>query len=655
MHNRLATQSSPYLLQHCQQPVDWFSWCEEAFEEAAAKDKPIFLSIGYSTCHWCHVMAHESFEDQEIADILNNYFISVKVDREERPDIDSVYMPICQSFTGSGGWPMSIFMTAQQKPFFAGTYFPPVSRQGMIGFKELLLAIAKQWRERKSSLLATADQIIDAVRKEQQSADQNSYEDRIPDQTAWHLPAHAAHLFSQSFDAVRGGFGNAPKFPLAHNLVFLLLYAKLSNDQTAAHQALFTLKQMRKGGIFDQIGYGFSRYSTDAHYLVPHFEKMLYDNALLILAYAAAYKSSGDTFFLETAEQTADYIFREMTNDDGAFFSAQDADSEGEEGRYYTWNYEEIQRVLGAERGSTFCSHYGITKAGNFEGKNIPNLLQTDRPSIDSAFASERKRLYEYRKTRASLHLDDKILTSWNALMICAMTVLYRVSGKPQYLTAAVRAQSFIEKRLTDGNLLYVSCRSNTRSVLGFLDDYAYEILALLSLYDVTSSCTYLERAKALCQEALAQFADKRGGYYLYGANNDALISCPKESYDGALPSGNSTLALCFVRLSQLAQDPLYTKAAKKQLAYLAKESAHYPAGYSVFLTALLFHTNPPEKITIVLSSEDTAGKVLPLMPLYADLTILEHETGSYKLLNGKTTYYVCKNHTCLPPVNTLD
>lgn len=655
MHNRLATQSSPYLLQHCQQPVDWFSWCEEAFEEAAAKDKPIFLSIGYSTCHWCHVMAHESFEDQEIADILNNYFISVKVDREERPDIDSVYMPICQSFTGSGGWPMSIFMTAQQKPFFAGTYFPPVSRQGMIGFKELLLAIAKQWRERKSSLLATADQIIDAVRKEQQSADQNSSENSISDQTAWRLPAHAAHLFSQSFDAVHGGFGNAPKFPLAHNLVFLLLYAKLSNDQTAAHQALFTLKQMRKGGIFDQIGYGFSRYSTDAHYLVPHFEKMLYDNALLILAYAAAYKSSGDSFFLKTAEQTADYIFREMTNDDGAFFSAQDADSEGEEGRYYTWSYEEIQRVLGAERGSAFCSHYGITKAGNFEGKNIPNLLQTDCPSIDSAFASERKRLYEYRKTRTSLHLDDKILTSWNALMICAMTALYRVSGKPQYLTAAVHAQSFIEKHLANGNLLYVSCRSNTRSVHGFLDDYAYDILALLSLYEVTGSCTYLERAKAFCQEAMAQFGDKRGGYYLYGANNDALISRPKESYDGALPSGNSTLALCFVRLSQLTQDPLYTKAAEKQLAYLAKESAHYPAGYSVFLTALLFHTNPPEKITVVLSSEDTAQKLLPLLPLYADLTILEHETDSYKLLNAKTTYYVCKNHTCLPPVNTLD
>lgn len=668
MNNRLAGQSSPYLLQHSHNPVDWFPWCREAFEKAEAEKKPIFLSIGYSTCHWCHVMAHESFENQTIADILNRHFISIKVDREERPDIDSVYMSVCQAFTGSGGWPMSIFMTAQQKPFFAGTYFPPVSRQGILGFEELLLTIAKQWNGQTSKLLASADQIAAAVRQEQAAAD---YSPGDPSQElgkfAKRLPAQAAQIFAQSFDAENGGFGDAPKFPLAHNLIFLLLYAKLFDDESAAQQALVTLRQLRKGGIFDQIGYGFSRYSTDARYLVPHFEKMLYDNALLILAYAAAYKASGDLFFLQTAEQAADYIFREMTSGEGAFYSAQDADSEGEEGRYYTFGYDEIQRILDAECADAFCRYYGITKGGNFEGKNIPNLLHTDSPAIDSAFEPERKRLYKYRKARTSLHLDDKILTSWNSLMICAMTILYRVSGKPRYLTAAAKAQSFLEKHLSKDKILYVSCRSNAgsaprfgdtsayaRSVPGFLDDYAYSTLALLSLYEASGSSVYLERAKTTCQEAMAQFADEQGGYYLYGDNHDALISKPKESYDGALPSGNSILALCFVRLSQLTQDPLYTQAAEKQLAFLSKQSAHYPAGYSVFLTALLCYTNPPEQITVVLSSKDSASQILPLLPLYASLTVLEQETGGYKLLNGKTTYYVCKNHTCLPPANDL-
>ncbi len=654
MSNRLTNQSSPYLLQHSQNPVDWYPWCREAFEAAGAQDKPIFLSIGYSTCHWCHVMAHESFENLEIADILNKYFISIKVDREERPDIDSVYMSVCQAFTGSGGWPMSIFMTAAQKPFFAGTYFPPASAHGMIGFHDLLLTIAMQWEQQKSALLASADNLLSAM--------QHSHERQMPDcsiaSSAQQLAAQAARSFSQSFDAEHGGFGDAPKFPLAHNLIFLLLYAKLfgkeTEKETAMQQALLTLKQMRRGGIFDQIGYGFARYSTDAYYLVPHFEKMLYDNALLILAYTAAYKASGDTFYLETAEQTASYILREMTSKNGAFFSAQDADSEGEEGGYYVFGYEEIIRILGTDKGVAFCRHYGITKQGNFEGKNIPHLLHTKIPDTGSAFEAERKRLYEYRKSRMSLHLDDKILTSWNALMICALANLYRASGKAQYLEAASRAQSFLETHLSDGNILYVSWRKSSRSACGFLDDYAYSTLAYLSLYEASGNASCLQRAQSLCQEAMAQFADKQGGYFLYGSKNDTLITRPKESYDGALPSGNSIMAYCLVRLSQFTQDPRYTQAAEKQLAFLAQEAAHYPAGYSVFLTALLFYTNPPEKITAVLAPEDTASHILPLLPLYADLSILEHEADGYKLLNGKTTYYVCKNHTCLAPCNDL-
>jgi len=663
MYNRLNSQSSPYLLQHAQNPVDWFPWCEEAFEKAASEDKPVFLSIGYSTCHWCHVMAHESFENKEIAKILNEHFISVKVDREERPDIDSVYMSVCQAFTGSGGWPMSIFMTAQQKPFFAGTYFPPASRYDMTGFQELLLTIAGQWQQQRSRLLASADQILSAMQSEhrrtasaaaQNLPAANSESTILLQETETCLLKQAADIFSQTFDPVHGGFGPAPKFPLPHNLLFLILYADIFHEEAPRQQALLTLKQMRKGGIFDQIGYGFSRYSTDDCFLVPHFEKMLYDNALLILACAAAYKTSGENCFLDTAMQTADYVSREMTGEDGGFYSAQDADSEGEEGKYYVWSYDEICSILGPEKGAAFCRYFGITKKGNFEGRNIPNLLHTDSPAYRDVFENERKLLYEYRRTRTRLHLDDKVLTSWYALMICALSVLYRVSGQPRYLQAAQKAQSFIDQRLRTGNILYVSCRGNTRSCCGFLDDYAYETLALLSLYTAAKDPVYLEHAQSICREAARQFADPSGGYFLYGTKNDPLITKPKESYDGALPSGNSVMALCLVRLSQLTTDDTFRQEAERQLAFLAQEAAHYPAGYSVYLTALLFFRNPPRKITVLLSKEETAGQILPQLPLFADLTILKQETGAYRRLNGKTTYYVCQQHTCLPPADHL-
>lgn len=651
MSNRLQTQNSPYLLQHADNPVDWFPWCEEAFAKALREDKPVFLSIGYSTCHWCHVMAHESFENKDTAELLNKYFISIKVDREERPDIDSVYLSVCQAFTGSGGWPMSIFMTAQQKPFFAGTYFPPDSRYGMVGFPDLLRMIAGQWQTKRRQLLESADQIVAALTAQ---ADRESV---VPQAVLVSLVHDAAHIFSKRFDAVNGGFGPAPKFPLAHHLLFLMLYAKIYGKTQPLAQALMTLRQMRKGGIFDQIGYGFCRYSTDTRFLVPHFEKMLYDNALLILAYAAASRVSKENGFLETARQTADYVLREMTGENGAFFSAQDADSDGEEGKYYVFTQEEVCQVLGDEKGMAYCRHFGITKQGNFEGKSIPNLLHTDSSVFDLTTDKEaqRKRLYDYRKTRAPLHLDDKVLTSWNGLMICALSVLYRVSGQARYLDAAKKAQAWVDQRLTDGNLLYAGCRGSRPFSYGFLDDYACETLALLSLYDTDGSTVYLERAKAVCLEAMEQFGDDKCGYFLYGTNNAPLIIRPKETYDAALPSGNAILAYCLVRLSQLTADRRFQSAAEKQLAFLSREASHDPSGYSVFLTALLYYENPPEKITVVLAKEDTAGQILPRLPLYADLTILEGETDSYQLLNGKTTYYVCKNFTCLPPVNHLD
>lgn len=642
MSNRLKNQRSPYLLQHASNPVDWYPWGEEAFERARRENKPVFLSIGYSTCHWCHVMAHESFENREIAEILNENFISVKVDREERPDIDSVYMEVCQALTGSGGWPMSVFLTAGQKPFYAGTYFPPESRYGAVGFRELLLGIADAWKNRKAALLESAEQILFHI---------NAPDRGLGDAINGHLPKLAAEQFAKSFDRAYGGFGREPKFPMPHNLLFLTLYSLLYDDDAAFAQVKTTLEKMYRGGIFDHIGYGFSRYSTDRYFLVPHFEKMLYDNALLIIAYCAAYRQSGEELFLDTAGKTAEYIFREMTGPDGEFYSAQDADSEGEEGKFYVWSYEEICGILGKEKGGRFCEYFGITKDGNFEGKNIPNLLNGN--AVSGEFEAERRLLLACRRSRAELLLDDKVLTSWNSLMICAMTALYRTTGCARYLSAARRAEEFIRKYLSDGDSLYVSCRGKIRSVKGFLDDYAYAAAACLCLYGATWEASFLERAERLCAEAGRQFADEsRGGYFLYGEQNGSLITRPKETYDGALPSGNSVMAFCLVRLSQLTGKNEYRLAAERQLAFLSSRAESYPAGHCLFLTAELLYLYPPQKITVVLSGAENREEILAGLPFFADAEILEAPTGEYRLLNEKTTYYVCKAHGCLPPSN---
>lgn len=644
MSNRLKNQSSPYLLQHSENPVEWYPWGEEAFAKARQEDKPVFLSIGYSTCHWCHVMAHESFEDAGIAGLLNRYFVAVKVDREERPDIDSVYMAVCQAFTGRGGWPMSIFMTAEQKPFFAGTYFPPETRNGMIGFRELLLTVANRWKENREALLTTADDIARHLNAGKTISDAG---------INWKLPERAAEIFAESFDREYGGFGAAPKFPVPHNLIFLTLYSQMQQDKGALEEVERTLDAMRRGGLFDQIGYGFSRYSTDRYYLVPHFEKMLYDNALLMIAYLVAYKVSSDEKYLVVAKETADYIFREMTNGEGAFYAAQDADSDGEEGKFYLWSYEEIQKILGEKKGLEFCEYYGIMPQGNFEGKNIPNLL--NGKEFTEKFREERSILYRYRAARGKLHLDDKILTSWNSLMISALTMLYRNTGEKEYLVAAEKAVEFIEKNLADGLILYVSWREGRHSEKGFLEEYAYYVMALLSLYETASKDWYLERAKELLAEAELQFADDTaGGYFLYGTQNENLIMRPKETYDGALPSGNSVMAYCLAELSKITGQEADRERAEKQLAFLSGEAEQYPAGYSLFLTALLLYRLPEQKVTVVLAEGDTAGEAMRKLPLTAQVKILEKETEEYKRLNDKTTFYVCENNTCFPPVNEM-
>ena len=639
MSNQLNKSTSPYLLQHAENPVNWYMWCDEAFETAKKENKPIFLSIGYSTCHWCHVMAHESFEDEITAEILNKHFISIKVDREERPDIDSVYMAVCQAFTGSGGWPMSIFMTWDKKPFFAGTYFPVQSRYGMPGFSDLLTAIAEQWEGNRSDLLKSAEDIISHLKKSESSSICDKSENLID---------NAVEHFKRSFDSIHGGFGRAPKFPTPHSLLFLMLYAKHNPNSDAMKIVNKTLIQMRKGGIFDHIGGGFSRYSTDKYFLAPHFEKMLYDNALLIMAYSAAYSIMKNSIYLDTAKKTADYVLREMTSQEGGFYSAQDADSEGVEGKFYTFSLDEIMDVLGVE-GQRFAEVFDITADGNFEGVNIPNLLKSN--DLESDFSNEKRKLYDYRKQRTSLHLDDKILLSWNSMMIAAMAMLYRISHKEQYLQAAQNAQQFLERNLYDGSQLYTSYRDGKRSDKAFLDDFAYYAFALIELYNSTLDSAYLNKAEKFCNEAVKRFADENGGFFLCQSDNSELFMNPKETYDGAIPSGNSVMAYNFARLYQLTEDDKYREFAEKQLAFLSAQAAEYPAGHSLFLLAKLMYENPPEHVTIVQDGKTDLSEIRMKLPLFANISVV-NESEKYSLLNNKTTYYVCRGHMCLLPAS---
>lgn len=641
MKNHLKDQTSPYLLQHANNPVNWYPWCEEAFEKAKKEDKPVFLSIGYSTCHWCHVMAHESFEDKRIADILNQHFVAVKVDKEERPDIDSIYMSVCQAFTGSGGWPTTIFLTPDQKPFFAGTYFPKTAKYGQVGLETLLLTIQKKWKTDREILVKSGEDIISYLKK--QNGTGKNVDEKLPDM--------AFSIYQKTFDVRNGGFGLAPKFPTPHNLFFLMRYYEKTKKEQGIDMVEKTLLQMYRGGIFDHIGGGFCRYSTDDKFLVPHFEKMLYDNGLLISVYSKAYQVTQNEIYRKVAQKTADYVLRELTGPKGGFYSAQDADSEGVEGKYYLFTPWEIRKILGNNAGREFNSYYDITEKGNFEGKNIPNLLKNQ--ILDEKMEEFLPSVYEYRKKRYALHLDDKILTSWNGLMIAAMCHLYRVSGKEIYLKEAIKAQNFIEQNLCENDSLYVSYRNGKCSQKGFLDDYANEIYALLALYQATFERMYLKKAQQFCQKVIEDFYDPDlGGCYLYGKDNEQLILRPKETYDGAVFSGNSAMAYNFVQLYLITGENTYQELAQRQLAFMSREAEHYPAGYSMFLVALSDYIDPPQKITIV-PADPTEMKNLPCkIPLDTVLHVVEKGSRVFPLMNNKTTYYVCKEHTCLPPEN---
>lgn len=641
--NRLSKEKSPYLLQHKHNPVNWYPWCDDAFNKAQAEDKPIFLSIGYSTCHWCHVMAHESFEDKEVAAILNDKYICIKVDKEERPDIDSIYMSVCQALTGSGGWPTSVFMNYEQKPFFAGTYFPKKSNYGMVGFMDLLEIISQKWKTDRSNLLNTSNAIVKQLSETTKQSSEIDNE----------LIDSAVLLFEKSFDSNYGGFGNAPKFPTPHNLLFLMKYYETTKNKQTLIMVEKTLIQMYRGGIFDHIGFGFSRYSTDKYFLVPHFEKMLYDNALLLLSYIKAFHITKKNIYKEIAQKTVDYVFCELTSPEGGFYCAQDADSEGIEGKYYVFDYEEIIKLLGKEVGEQFNKYYGITRKGNFEGRNIPNLL--DNSNIDGRFDKYIPKIYEYRKSRTKLHLDDKILTSWNGLMISAFAVMYKEFREEKYLEMAKKADEFITEKLIENETLFVSYCDGVRSSKGFLDDYAFYIYAQINLYEATLDSYYLNRAVKLCKKTIENFYDTdNGGFYLYGKENQKLIIKPKETYDGAIPSGNSVMAYNLVKLSNITKDAELTEKSKLQLEFMTPFAQEYPIGYSFFLKALTLYLQPVVDVVCVLKDSVDLQELRKKKISNVNIRIFENETNEYKLINNKTTFYVCKNCSCTPPTNDI-
>lgn len=655
--NHLKNEKSPYLLQHVHNPVDWHPWGKEAFQKAKEKDCPVFLSIGYSTCHWCHVMAHESFEDEEVAAFLNSHYICIKVDREERPDIDSVYMAACQAVTGAGGWPLTAVLTPDQKPFFVGTYFPKHRRYGHPGLLEILQEIDLLWRGDREKVTEAGREITEAISGQSHKAG------REPEKK---ILERAVALYQRQYDKEWGGFGSAPKFPAPHNLSFLLFYSMLEKDKKALEMAEHTLDAMARGGINDQIGGGFSRYSTDEKWLAPHFEKMLYDNALLSIAYLDAFQITQKDSYADTARRTLDYVLRELTGPKGEFYCGQDADSEGVEGKYYLFTPEEVLDVLGNDDGTAFCQIYDITDGGNFEGKSIPNLIGQGHSPWP--FGDVRlKKLYDYRRTRTVLHRDDKVILSWNGWMIMAMAKASRILDDTRFEDAAVSADRFIRDHMMDENgRLYLRWREGEAAYMGQLDDYAVYGLALLELYRATYQPFYLADAVRVAGQMMDLFEDQEnGGYFLTAKDAETLIARPKETYDGAIPSGNSAAAALLGQLAQYTCDPVWTEGMERQAAFLAEISKDYPAGYSFAMQAFLRILYPSRELVCV-----TAGDRLPEvlkndLVKNADLNLaVILKTGKnqaelekavpfirdYKIPGEGEMYYLCQNGMCMTP-----
>ncbi len=670
--NRLAGETSPYLLQHAANPVDWYPWGAEALARARSENRPIFLSIGYSACHWCHVMERESFENPEIAAVMNEHFVNIKVNREERPDLDQIYMSAVMAMTGHGGWPMSVFLTPDLKPFFGGTYFPPADSRGMAGFPRILLGVNRAWQERREEILESAAEM----------AEQLQALGRVPkgagnfDQAILDRSARALAL---SFDPLHGGFGRAPKFPHPMDLRVLLRHHALTGDSQSLHAVRHTLDKMAKGGIYDHLGGGFARYSTDDRWLVPHFEKMLYDNALLTSTYLEAYQATRDADFARVARETMDYVLARMTDAQGAFYSTEDADSEGVEGKYYVWSPAEVTEVLGAERGKTFCYVYDVTDPGNWEGENILNLPRTinqaarlldrDEPELRRELAASRAELLAVRDERVPPAKDTKVLVSWNGLMIAALAEGGRAVPDERYLEAARRASRFILDRMRrdDGRLLH-TYKGGQAKLDAYLDDYANLIDGLTRLYEATGEPPWIESALDLADVMIGEFADlEQGGFFFTGNRHEALIARQKDLHDNATPSGNGMAATCLIRLGALTGRDRLTAAGRSALSAVQLVLEREPAAAGQSLIALDFLLGSIREFAVIggtdlaefravleaISTPFLPHKVVaPATPeqaarLAANLPLLTDRPSR----ENRTTTYVCEGSTCQAPV----
>jgi uncharacterized protein len=682
--NRLINEKSPYLLQHAYNPVDWHPWGAVAFEKAQSENKPIFLSIGYSTCHWCHVMEKESFEDHDVARMLNDTFISIKVDREERPDLDNIYMAVCQMMTGSGGWPLTIIMTPDKKPLFAGTYIPKETRFGRLGLMELIPRVREIWADKQDELSTSADKVVVAI--QQMSMGSIGVELGESDLRA------AYDQLKQNFDNEYGGFGSAPKFPNAPNLLFLLRYWKRTGNKNALHMVEKTLTAMQRGGIFDHIGLGFHRYSTDAIWQVPHFEKMLYDQALLSMVYTEAYQATGKHEYGNTARDIFSYVVRDMTSPTGGFYSAEDADSEGEEGKYYLWTEAEISSALSKEEVELITKVYDIEVAGNFIDqiswqRTGNNILHQNRPLkgiADDLGISEskliesldiaRQKLFTARQKRVHPLRDDKILTDWNGLMISALAKGAQVFDNPEYTNAAVRATDFILKtlRTPEGRLIH-RYRDGQVALPAYVDDYTFFVCGLIDLYETTFDASYLRTALDLNMDILKHFWDEdRGGFYFTSDDGENLIVRKKEIYDGAIPSGNSVAMMNLLRLGRITASSDLEDKAKIIGRSFSSNVKQAPSAYTQLMMAVDFGTGQSYEVVIAgnSQSEDTRSIVMALRSHFIpnmvvilrpieqnspDIINLAKYTKDQINIDGKATAYVCKNGSCNAPTTDLN
>ncbi|MFX0097020.1 MAG: thioredoxin domain-containing protein [Candidatus Hodarchaeota archaeon] len=681
--NRLISEKSPYLLQHAYNPVDWYPWGSEAFERAKKEDKPIFLSIGYSTCHWCHVMEKESFEDPDVAKLMNEAFVNIKVDREERPDLDAIYMTVCQMMIGRGGWPLTIIMTPDRKPFFSATYIPKERRFGRIGMKELIPHIRELWRSKKEEAIDSAEKIVSLLIRARTSL---SVKDL--GETTLSLAHESLQI---GFDEEYGGFRHAPKFPTPHNITFLLRYWKRSGKKEALEMAEKTLKSMRLGGIYDQIGFGFHRYSTDRIWLVPHFEKMLYDQAMLTMAYAEAYQATGKKEYRQTAREIITYVLRDMTGPEGGFYSAEDADSEGVEGKFYVWTEEEVRKVLTKEEADLVRAVYNVKKEGNFAeegtrtltGKNILHLkkslpeitseLKIPLPKITETLESARQKLFSAREKRIHPHKDDKILTDWNGLMIVALARAAQALNEPEYLDSAVKAAEFILKKMTDSKgRLYHRYREGDAAIPAFIDDYVFFIWGLVEIYESGFEVKYLREALRLTEDMIKHFWDEGvGGFYFVADDGEDVLVRKKEIYDGAIPSGNSAAMLVLLRLSRMTGNTDYEDKAAQIARTFSGNVAMAPEAYTQLMSALDFAVGPSYELVIVGDLKERGTKAMlravrnkfipnkvvlfrPAGVESPEIAKLAGFTGPLFAKNGMATAYVCKDYKCdLPTTDT--